>query len=159
MKELESFHWKQQYGESARTREKVRLDKVKQLIEQLEPRVDVEVVGFGADSTELIEEHPEESGTPDLAIRTKQGGLLVAEVEVTGTETMRGTDYWVRPDKLEYAKNHPDRDTWVILHFAEPREKFVAIKPNPNKHYSVAKMSIRNSTEYYVLFTDASPEV
>lgn len=80
-------------------------------------------------------------------------------VEVTGTDTMRGTTYWVRPDKIEYANQHPDEDVWICLHFNKPTEKFVFIRPDPAKTYSVTEKKIRGSTEHYVEFSDSSDDV
>lgn len=139
IKELETHHWKHTYGAAAWQKEKVRLDKVKALIEQMDPRVETKIVGFGADSEEFIEGHPSEAGKPDLEVCTRQESILVMLVEVTGTERMRGTTYWVRPDKLNYARNHPDEDVWLILHFAQPHEKFVFIKPDNGCDYPVAE--------------------
>ena len=159
IKELESHHWKHAYGAPAWEKEKVRLEKVKTLIETLNSRVIVEIVGFGADTNEFITGHPEESGKPDMQVRTKQGSVLLLLVEVTGTETMSGSTYWVRPDKLDYAKNHPDEDVWIILHYAQPQEKFVFIKPDSNYAYKVSNIQIRSATEHFVEFTDTSPGV
>jgi hypothetical protein len=80
-------------------------------------------------------------------------------VEVTGTESMRGNTYWVRPDKLKYAQSHPDQDVWLILHYQNPIEKFVFIKPNLQKNYSVSEIMIRNSKELYIEFRDSDSEV
>lgn len=159
VKELESFHWKNAYGQKAWDKEKIRLDKVKSLIESLEPRVRVDIVGFGANTNEFIAEHPNESGKPDLEVNTKEGSILVLIVEVTGTEIMRGNTYWVRPDKLNYAKNHTEQDVWLILHYVQPHEKFIFIKPNLGVNYIVSEIEIRGSIEHYVEFTDNSDEV
>lgn len=140
-------------------KKKIRLNKVKTLIEDLDPRVKVDIVGFGANTNEFIAEHPKEAGKPDLEVNTKHGSVLVLIVEVTGTEIMRGNTYWVRPDKLSYAKNHPEQDVWLILHYAQPQEKFIFIKPNLNIEYIVSNINIRGSIEHYVEFDDTSKEV
>lgn len=159
IKELESHHWKNAYGKESWDKEKVRLNKVKALIEQLEPRVQAHIVGFGADTSEFIAGHPDESGKPDIEVRTKHSSIVILLVEVSGTEVMRGKTYWVRPDKLLYAKNHPDQDVWIILHYNEPQERFVFIKPNPATDYPVVEKKIRESVEIYVEFDDGSPDV
>lgn len=159
IKELENHHWKHAYGESSWEKEKVRLEKVKTLIENLDSRIAVGIVGFGAQSNKFIAGHPDESGKPDLEVRTKNGLVLVLLVEVTGTESMRGNTYWVRPDKLKYAQSHPDQDVWLILHYQNPIEKFVFIKPNLQKNYSVSEIMIRNSKELYIEFIDSDSEV
>lgn len=159
IKELENHHWKHAYGEPAWAKEKVRLQKVKNLIEGLDNRVIAEIVGFGADSAKFISGHPLESGKPDIEVRANGGLTVVLLVEVTGTEAMRGQTYWVRPDKLNYAKNHPDQDVWLILHYMEPKEKCIFIKPDLNKIHTVSEKVIRNSKELYIEFSDSDDEV
>ncbi len=159
IKELESHHWKHAYGQSAWDKEKVRLEKVKELIESFDNRILVEIVGFGANTNKFIAGHPEESGRPDLEVKLRDGGRIILLVEVTGTEYMRGATYWVRPDKLEYSKNHPDDDVWLVLHFLNPSEKFVFIKPDSQKTYPVSKKEIRGSVELYVEFSDSDEDV
>jgi hypothetical protein len=159
IKELESHHWKHAYGQSAWDKEKIRLGKVKALIESFDNRVFVEIVGFGADTNEFISGHPTESGKPDLEVKLRDGGRILLLVEVTGTEFMRGTTYWVRPDKLKYSENHPTEDVWLVLHFLKPVEKFVFIRPTPKKQYAVSEIEIRGSIELYVEFSDSDQEV
>lgn len=57
LKEKEKFFWKESYGSDAWKKEKVRLGKVKGLIESISPLIEASVVGFGADSTEFIARH------------------------------------------------------------------------------------------------------
>lgn len=161
LKEREKFFWKQAYGQAAWKKEGVRLHKVKALIEAMDARIVANIVGFGAGSTELIPEHPKEAGAPDIEVRTTDlaRSVIVLVVEVTGTEQMRGATYWVRPDKLAYAKAHVEQDVWLILHYAEPPERFVFIKPSATTQYPVAVKTIRGADEHYVEFIDASPEV
>jgi hypothetical protein len=159
LKKRESFHWKKAYGKAAWEKEGVRLGKVKTLIEMMDPRVVANIVGFGAGSTEFIAEHPAESGKPDIEVVTQEKRIVVLVVEVTGTETMRGAGYWVRPDKLNYAKEHPEEDVWLILHYADPVERFVFIRPSSAATYKAVEQRIRDSIEHYVVFTDSSHEV
>lgn len=161
VKEMEKFHWKKAYGARAWDKEKVRLDRVKEIVEGLDERLSVRVIGFGADSREFIPDHPEEAGKPDLEVRIKGEDRVLALVEVTGTERFRGGNpptYWVRPDKLAYAKNHPDEDVWILLHYAEPQEHIVAIKPDGAMERAVSEIEIRGATEHYVVFSDEDPE-
>ena len=159
IEEMEKFHWKRAYGKASWEAEKVRLDRVKQLIEMIDPRLSVHVTGFGADTDEFIAEHPDEAGAPDLEVR--EGDRVLALVEVTGTKRFRGgtpLTYWVRPDKLEYARNHPEQDVWIILHYAEPTEQIVVIRPDNTKEYMASEEVIGNATEHFVTFTDSDPE-
>lgn len=161
LREREKFHWKREYqAVGAWEKEKVRLEKVKALLEGIAETVDKSVVvrieGFGADTNAFIAEHPEESGKPDIAIRYGKEETTLILVEVSGTERMRGTTYWVRPDKLAYAENHPDIDVWIVLHYAEPEEKFIFIKPVAGEKNRVVSKEIRGSIEHYVEFDDAN---
>lgn len=161
IQELEKFHWKIAYGQVAWDKEKVRLDRIKAVIEGFDPRLSVRVTGFGADTNEFIPLHPEEAGKPDLEVGVKGENRLLALVEVTGTERFRGGNpptYWVRPDKLAYAKNHPEQDVWIVLHYAEPEEIIVVIKPNSESKYPVEEIKIRDAIEYYIVFSDNDPE-
>lgn len=159
--ELEKFHWKNAYGQAAWDKEKVRLDRIKAVIEGFDPRLSVAVTGFGANTNEFIALHPEEAGKPDLEVSVKGQDRLLALVEVTGTERFRGGNprtYWVRPDKLAYARNHPDQDVWIVLHYAEPEELIVAIKPDSARQHPVKEITIRDAIEHYVVFSDGDPE-
>lgn len=157
VKDMEKFHWKRQYGPASWKREQVRLDRAEQVIAEVSQRLGTKIVGFGAGSTELIEEHPEESGSPDLDVFCD--GELLMKVEVTGTEVKRGRDYWVRPDKLKYAQNHPETEVWIMLVYHLPREHIVVIRPEPGKQYEPETKTIRGSDELYVVFKKSSPEV
>ncbi len=159
IKELENHYWKHTYGKLAWEKEKVRLEKVVSLIKSLDLRIVVDVVGFGAQSNEFISGHPEESGKPDIEVRTKAGQDLVLLVEVSGTEARRANDYWVRPDKMKYAQSHPDQDVWIVLHFQKPKEKFVFIKPDLQKKYKFSNVTIKEAEEHYVKFTDSDSEI
>ena len=160
LKEKEIFFWKQTYGEEAWKKEKVRIDKVSNLIKSIDENVLIKIVGFGADSEKLIKEHPEEKGKPDIDVLHKdKPEITLLKVEVTGTERMRGTDYWVRPDKLEYAENHPDEDVWIIMHFSEPSEIFIFIKPIKNKKYPRVTKVINEAGEIFCIFNNGDEEV
>ena len=160
VKNLEQFHWKNQYGKAAWEREQVRLTRIVEIIEGIDERAQVNVVGFGAGSSEFIDKHPEEAGKPDLEVLLRADETVsIILVEVTGTETRRGADYWVRPDKLEYCKNHPEEDVWIVLHYKHPQELVIFIKPDGDTKHDAQEIVIRGSTEYYVIFDDNSPEL
>lgn len=158
LKDKENFFWKSQYANKWEE-EKVRLNRVKDLINYYTNQIEIETTGFGADSNEFIAEHPEEHGEPDLTLKSKTTGDVKMLLEVTGTKFMRGTDYWVRPDKLDYAINNPQKNVWIALHFEQPNEKFIFIKPDLNKTYNFETENINNAGERYVKFNDDSNEV
>jgi hypothetical protein len=159
LKEKENFFWKHSYAEEAWVKEKVRLDRIKELLENSDDRIDIRIVGFGADSTEIIKEHPDEKGVPDLNVYIKNTDSIIMLIEVTGTETMRGSDYWVRPDKLQYAENHPDENVWTALHYSEPNELIRFLKHIPGKKYKQVTRPIRGADEIYCSFEDHDDEI
>ena len=160
IKQLEKFHWKNQYGEKSWENEQIRLDRVIEIIQGIDSRVAVKKIGFGADTTKYIAAHPEESGKPDLEVVLRDDNKVrILMVEVTGTENRRGSDYWVRPDKLAYCKNNPDEDVWIVLHYKNPKELVVFLKPSVSKSYEHTEIRIRQSIEHYVVFSEDSPEV
>lgn len=159
IRDLENFHWKNAYNKESWEKEKIRLNKVVNLIENIDTRLKANIVGFGADTTEYIKEHPEEPGSPDIEVVLNDTGVIIIFVEVSGTETMRGESYWIRKDKIEFIQNHPDKDIWVILHYAMPKEKFVFIKADLEKKYAVSLKTIKQATEYYIEFYPNSPEL
>lgn len=159
LKEKENFFWKQSYQDKWKN-EKVRIEKVAELIKGIDANALVKIVGFGADTVVLIKEHPDEKGKPDIDVMHKmKPEITLLKVEVTGTERMRGDDFWVRPDKLEYAENHPDEDVWIILHFSEPQVIFVFIQPVKGKKYERHSINIRGAGEIFCIFNNGDEEV
>ena len=156
----EVYFFKNAYGESGFLKEKIRLDHVEEFLRQVDPEIKLERTGFGADSTEIYYEHPEESGTPDFSIKNDDD-VVVMHIEVSGTEVMRGQDYWVRPDKMTYVQKHLEVPIWIILHFQKPVETLVFIKPDPQKNYDAIKevKEIQGAREEYVCLSASSIEV
>lgn len=89
--------------------------------------IGVEDFGFAAGSTEYKEGRPEEygyeQGDPDLRVTGTE-----RYVEVTGTDlpVPRQASLWIRPDKIRNARDHPDRDEWVV-HVLESQKLFRAV--------------------------------
>lgn len=159
IKEKENFFWKNAY-QNVWENEKIRIDRIKQIIESLDERIQLDIVGFGADSNEIIEEHPEEKGLPDLNIvLRKDPKIVLMKIEVTGTESLRGTGYWIRPDKIQYAINHPDEIVWTAVHYSKPNELVRFIKHIPGKEYKVEDIEIRGAGEKFCIFNDEDEEV
>ena len=155
----DNFHWKHSYGSASWAQENSRLKRAYDLIAWADHRVTVTTIGFGANSTEFIPEHATVPGFPDLAVHITDTGVLVARIEVTGTEQRRGPDLWVRPDKIAYAQTHPEENPWIVLHYAEPKQTMFCVKPDPNLEYHHQEIPIRGSIEHYVIFQTDRPEI
>ncbi|MGE0083222.1 MAG: hypothetical protein AB7S75_02245 [Desulfococcaceae bacterium] len=156
MKETERTIWKRIYAPLWEN-EKRRIKRVKQWINKYLPKIDVVIAGFGADTTAYISQHPDEQGEPDLSLRFLDTEIIA--LEVSGTEQKRGSGYWIRPDKLEYSKNHPERDVWIVLHYQKPKECFIWIKPDNQREYKYIKKNLKGAEEHYVVFDEADSEV
>ena len=159
LKEQENYYWKEAYKEVWK-KEKVRIEKVVKLIESIDDNAMVAIVGFGAASDMLIKAHPDEKGKPDIDLLHKHAPkTTILKIEVTGTERMRGSDYWIRPDKIEYAENHPDEDVWIILHYSEPTEVFKFIQPIKGKAYNRTEITIKGAGEIFCIFQEGDTEL
>lgn len=134
-------------------------EKIKTLIET-ECNCKCAFVGLGAGSTDFLNgfatKRGYQKGQSDLMI---QGTNIY--VEVTGTDVAHVTseaDLWIRPDKIWYAINNPEKDCWVVhvlknlslirvIHLNEEfKEKFVA------KNFMIIHpfVQLSKTTETYV---------
>lgn len=156
LKEDEKFHWKKTYNTTSWEKEQVRLEKVKKFVYSIRNDLVVKETGFGAGKTEFIAEHPNESGAPDLTVY--KNGQSCMYIEVTGTEYKRGTEYWLRPDKIQYFNSHPEKNIWFVLYF-NSENQLVFIKPERDKKYTPTLKMINGSGENMVEFSDDDDEV
>jgi hypothetical protein len=160
LKDQENFFWKKMYGKDSWEREKIRISRVILWFKKYIPESEISVIGFGAEHTDEILSHPSESGKPDLLITDKDTKIEILMLEVTGTETMRGEGYWIRPDKLEYAQKHIDKDVWIALHYKNPKEKIIWIKPEKDTlSKKIEDINIRGAIEKYIVFRDSDKEI
>lgn len=154
LNERESFFFKNHYGPKAWEAEKKRIQRVLAFLDWTGLGLSSTICGFGADSLDIIKDHPKVPGEPDMAIRGPDGQFLM-HLEVTGTERQRGTGFWVRPDKIACAQSHADEESWVALHYAHagPKggERLVFFKIDPHKSYQAEMMNIRGAGEPYVV--------
>jgi hypothetical protein len=158
LKEKESFIWKNLYGKQAWEKEQVRLKHVSKWLDTYIKGIVVKITGFGAGSSEIIKEHPKDKGEPDIQVLSGKTDKVLMYLEVTGTERKVGNDYWLRPDKIEYAVNHPEKDVWFALHYADD-QKIIWIKPSLEKKYPYIEKNLKGAIEHFVIFDDNSPEV
>jgi len=101
--------WKDKYKDSWEVSTK-REKRAKSLIENFGYKLIT--IGFLAESQEYSKEHPKEKGIPDYWIENTN-----IYIEVTGTNSKNVKEQypiWVRPDKVEYALNHTDKECWLV---------------------------------------------
>jgi len=158
LKKLENNFWKQLYGASSWRKEKYRISRVIAWFKKYIPEIQVEVTGFGAGSTEIIEDkHSQKKGAPDLCI--KYLGQTLVFLEVSGTERKKGEDFWVRKDKIDYIQANRQEDVWIILHYQLPKEQFIWLKIDHQKKYLTQKINVKGAEEYYIIFTPHDREI
>jgi len=117
LKEKINLFWKEKYQRKWEE-EKTRIIAVIEKIKKYFPgqQLKFEIFGFGANTNQMIKHHPIEKGIPDVIIIYEKNGFNygVALLEITGTQKMKKTDdIWIRPDKFEFAKNHPNLDVFI----------------------------------------------
>lgn len=160
LEQRESFIFKTTY-QNTWVKEKERLNIVSDFIKSIDPQLIVEISGFGAQSTQLIKSHPKDKGRPDLTVYLNHyHNIAFVLVEVSGSERLLGgASYWIRPDKIDYMRNHPQEDLWFALCYTQ-MNILIFIKPDLDKNYPIHKRVLHNNiTEYYVEFYPNSPEV
>lgn len=160
IKENESFVFKRLYGKDWE-KEIERIGKVMALVSSVNDRLVAKEIGFGTGKNEIIKAHQqkEKVGAPDLKVGIRGYTQRLMEIEVTGTDRMRGNTFWVRPDKINYMKRNPDRNIWIVLVYKNP-SKYVFIKPDLNKEYvGSPKVLKQGVTEYFVEFSHSAEEV
>jgi hypothetical protein len=147
--------WKNRYADSWPTAAD-KEEKIRKIIEG-ECECKVEYAGLGAGSTEYLPGSAKSRGF-------KKGGsdLHITDtniyIEVTGpnTETVDDEDdLWIRPDKINYAIDHPENDHWVVhvlkrnfyIRVVHINDKF---KDDFRKgHFFIARPPIRGVVETY----------
>lgn len=155
---LENNFWKKLYGVKSWELEKKRIRRIEGWFGKYIPEVSLNRIGFGADHNEYIKNiHSIEPGSPDLSISYDNQELI--RLEVSGTERMRGDDYWVRKDKVDYIQKNKDIDIWIVLHYQLPKEKFIWIKVSSDKKYNSNSLNLKGAGEYYITFDNSSTEI
>lgn len=158
LKKLENNFWKKLYGISAWEKEKHRINRATLWFKQHIPEVTALVVGFGADTTEIIEDiHSQEKGEPDLEIKFSGKNLIY--LEVSGTEKKRGKDFWIRKDKVDYIQKNIQDDIWILLHYKLPKEQFIWVRIDKAKEYRTDKINVKGAIEYYIVLDTGAPEI
>ena len=155
LKELINFFWKKRYRYKWKE-EKERIKKVIKNIHTKLPELKFEIFGFGADTDEMIKKHPLEKGIPDVLIIYEKNNFnyVLTFLEVTGTKQIRETDdIWIRPDKFEFAKNHPYLDIF-IAHYVDDKNllRFISTK-DTNNLPEPKEIIIRGNKEIYVMLS------
>lgn len=150
----EKFFFKGHHSGSWKA-EKYRIGRVCDFLKWVEPGIQADVCGFGADSLDMILEHPKVPGSPDLKLSDAAGTFLM-NMEVTGTARRRGEGFWVRPDKIDWAQAHPNEEFWVALHYGDPassaaKEELFFFKPELDQKYEFTTHDIRGAKERYVV--------
>lgn len=152
-------YWKRKYQDKWGTASQ-REQKVKKYLE--EQGFNVEFFGLGAGTEKFLSgpaaKHGYEKGEPDLRIVDTN-----IFIEVTGTDSpnvKENAPLWIRPDKIESAKNHPTRDVWLV-HVLDRQNllRCINITKLPLARFSKKTKTIRGAKEVYVEINATDPVV
>ncbi len=158
--EMLSFYWKNEYRHTWEE-ERERIRRVEEKIREHVPDLVFERFGFGTDTSEMIRRHPREKGIPDIAIVYKKNGFtyILTLLEVTGTaKSIREEDgLWIRPDKFEFARNHPHLDIY-IAHYVNTLDLLRFIPASaPESLPQPEEKSVGGRTELYIELPPSHP--
>ena len=155
LKDVVKYLWKYKYNRESWKLENERKKKVLGELKMKIPNLEFKDIGFGTNTIELLKRHPKDKGSPDVLI-TYDGKELI-RLEITGKRGC-GRTLWIRPDKIEYAKNHKFYDIWYA-HTCDKEGEIWFIKPDLNKNYSPTEVEVRGGKERFVIFYRTSEEV
>ena len=149
--------WKKKYGPLSWKAGSTKEEKVKDIIEE-ECKCTCELTGLGAGKTDFLEGSAKsqgyEKGESDIRVNDTNIG-----VEVTGPNVDyvgKAAGLWVRPDKIQYAINHPEKDSWVVhvlkKNFYMRAIHFDAsfVNDYQNQKFEIVRPQIKGSVETYV---------
>jgi len=154
LKKVTKFLWKRKYQNYWELEQKRKEWVMKELKSRI-PELEFEDIGFGTNTTDFINTHPDEKGAPDVRILFK--GKELVRLEITGKKGC-GKDLWIRPDKIEYAKRHREYDIWYA-HTCDEENKIWFIKPILDIKYEANVLKVHGSNEKFVIFHKNSKEV
>jgi len=140
--------WKDRYNDG---QWKGGVRRVKKVIAALQEKgLDATPYADDALSEEYIKATSHERGEPDVKIAFKDRIVLL---EVTGPDINipATSGLWFRPDKLEYAENHPELEVWGahIIEGPPALIRFIQFTPGMNKKYPTVRPTIRGTTETF----------
>lgn len=144
--------------DGASKRDTFRQRRVSELLQQCHPEITVEIEGPTV-SVASPAYHPKAEGKPDLTVRLRGGHLPVMAVEVAGADWRDGDTYFVRAERFRHALAHPDEESWIVLHYSQPDERFVFVRPLPGHDYAGRERLLGSRVDRFVELNDPSPEV
>jgi len=99
---------------------------IEELIEGVWPlKLDIKEGFMGKSTQEVLTGNPEkhERGEPDASIYHKEKHLF--NVEVTGSfVSIKNSELWIRPDKVMWAIQHPNPQTWAFFVYRDKILRF-----------------------------------
>jgi len=122
-----------------------RAEKVARLVRSF--GYDIGEYGFLASSDVYSKESPNERGIPDLEVCKNNKRICL--LEVTGTSRNMRDDIWIRPDKFDYARNHPETDCY-LAHVEEINNIIRFLKLEHAERFTLITPKIRGVQEKYI---------
>lgn len=157
-------YWKERYEHAWKSASE-REERIAELLEEEIGRK-VVMTGLGAGCTEFLsgnaESHGYEKGDPDLHIVDTSIYVEVSGPLAKGVD--RDADLWIRPDKVENAKEHwPEHETWFLHCLAEDLTLRVVkldedfFKRVDESEFRIVRPRIRGTIETYLAIPADDP--
>ncbi|WP_152968804.1 hypothetical protein [Ardenticatena maritima] len=152
-------YWKKKYKGMWKIASQ-REEKVKKYLE--EQGFKIEFFGLGSGTEEFLEgsadKYGYKKGEPDLWVVDTN-----IFIEVTGTNSpyvKKSAPLWIRPDKIESAKNDPSRDVWLV-HVLDRENllRCIQISNLPLNKFNKKVKIIRGAREVYIEISATDPVV
>lgn len=123
------------------------------------PHLEARIIDFSFDhsSEKSSLDYPSARNDQNIGVFLKGTSTEIITLEVAVAEMQRGTNYWVRSDKVTYAQGQSQKDAWVVLYCKHPTERLTWIKPG-NKEYKHEEL-VGITNIHFVTFDDRSQEV
>jgi len=160
LKQKERIIWKNLRKTNALGNSKQALLRVQYWFSKHMPNLEAQIIDFNLAQSDRPspESYPGIGSNQRIRILLKRTVTEIMTLEVASTEIRRGINYWIRAEKIDYAKNQYNRDVWIVLYCKYPNEKLIWIKPLSNKQYQREEL-ISNTLSYFISFNFKSPEV
>ncbi len=105
----------------------LRVKIIKEMIQGIFPLKDLKIEeGFmGESNQEILIGNPvtHQKGEPDFYV--KHRGKTLFNVEITGSfVNIKDSEMWIRPDKVQWAKEHPEPRTWAFFVYKDKILRF-----------------------------------
>jgi len=159
LRKQEAALWKKYNRLPSRRPIQQTMNRIVQWFSKYLPDLEGKIIDFRLDynNDKMVSNYSSTRNDQNINLFLKGTATEVITLEVAVAEIQRGTNYWVKTDKIVFAQSQLQKNAWVVLHCKYPVEKFVWIKPRNKEYKHEELIGVANS--HFITFNDESPEV